>query len=144
MGYVIGELDSYVTVVRVDRQTGSLEPIQRVSALPDDWSGVSWAADIHLSPDGRYLYVSNRGHDSIAVFAVDREEGTLTPVQHMATGGKTPRNFSLSPDGGWLLAANQESDTVCVFRRDAETGRLAETSSVLHVAAPVCIQFALS
>jgi 6-phosphogluconolactonase len=140
--FVIGELDSYVNVLRINREEGTLEPVQRISALPDDFAGTSWAADIHLSPDGRYLYASNRGHDSIAVFAVNHEDGTLTAVQHCLTGGRTPRNFAISPDGEWLLAANQESGTVNVFRRDADSGKLAQTSSVLEVAAPVCIRFA--
>ncbi|QJC50999.1 lactonase family protein [Paenibacillus albicereus] len=138
--YIIGELDSCVTVAQLG-EDGGLEQVQRVSALPDGFDGESWAADIHLSADGCFLYVSNRGHDSIAVFETDEQDGTLRLIQHASTGGSYPRNFALSPDGGWLLAANQNSGSVNVLRRDPQTGRLEGTDSVLNVPAPVCIRF---
>ncbi|QGG55135.1 beta-propeller fold lactonase family protein [Paenibacillus sp. B01] len=138
--YIIGELDSHVTVARLG-EDGSLEPVQRLSALPEGFAGESWAADIHLSADGRFLYVSNRGHDSIAVFEADAADGTLRLIQHESTGGSYPRNFALSPDGGWLLAANQNSGSVNVLRRDPQTGLLQGTDSVLSLPSPVCIRF---
>ncbi len=140
--YVAGELDSYVNVLRMDKETGALESVQRISGLPEEFAGTSWAADIHLSPDGRFLYMSNRGHDSIAVFAVNAGDGTLTAAGHCPTGGRTPRNFAISPDGSWLLAANQESGTIHSFRRDADSGKLDPAPSSLRIPAPVCICFA--
>ncbi|OXM13612.1 6-phosphogluconolactonase [Paenibacillus herberti] len=138
--YIIGELDSHVTVAQIGSE-GKLEAVQRISALPQGFQGESWAADIHLSPDGRFLYVSNRGHDSIAAFSVNTENGRLSLIQHISTGGTYPRNFALSPDGEWLLAANQNSGSVNVFRRDPQTGLLEETDSLLNVPSPVCIRF---
>ncbi|MCM3748670.1 lactonase family protein [Paenibacillus pasadenensis] len=138
--YIMGELDSHVTVAQLGSE-GTLETVQRLSALPEGYAGESWAADIHLSDDGRFLYTSNRGHDSIAVFAVQQHDGRLEPIQHISTGGSYPRNFALSPDGQWLLAANQNSGSVNVLRRDPHTGLLEATNTVLNVPSPVCIQF---
>ncbi|WP_052702789.1 lactonase family protein [Paenibacillus beijingensis] len=118
--YVLGELDSSVAVLHVDRESGTLTPVQTVSSLPEDFEGVSFSAEVALSPCGRFLYVSNRGHDSIAVFSIAEGTGELTPVEHVPSGGQNPRHFALSPDGRWLLAANQGSDAVIVFQRDPE------------------------
>ncbi|MBD0381820.1 lactonase family protein [Paenibacillus sedimenti] len=139
--YAVGELDCTVTAMQVDADAGELTAFQRISTLPEGYSGENTCADIHLSRDGRYVYVSNRGHDSIAVYAADRQRGTLSLVQLQATLGRTPRNFALSPQGDYLLAANQASNSITVFRVDAETGKLEATEQTAAVSMPVCIQF---
>jgi 6-phosphogluconolactonase len=110
--------------------------------LPADFSGRNSCADIHVAASGRFVYSSNRGHDSIAVFAVDEASGTLTLLGHVSTGGETPRNFALDPSGDFLLAANQRTDTIVSFRIDQETGMLTPTGHVAAVPTPVCILFA--
>ena len=138
--YVAGEIASNVTVFAYDSRAGSMEMIQCLSALPEGFDGNSTAADIHLSPDGRYLYTSNRGHDSIAVFSVDPDSGKLAFINTCPSGGKTPRNFVIDPSGRWLLAANQDTGNICVFSRDAKTGTL-EKASEISVPTPVMILF---
>ncbi|GFZ83204.1 6-phosphogluconolactonase [Paenibacillus marchantiophytorum] len=139
--YAINELDSTISVLGFEADAGVLTALQSIETLPEGFSGESTCADIHLSGDGRFLYASNRGHDSIAVYAVDRESGTLSVVGWQATLGRTPRNFALSPQGDYLLAANQDSSSITVFRIDAETGMLQETGQSAAVARPVCIKF---
>jgi len=140
--YVINELDSTVTAFAYDAAKGSLRELQTVSTLPADFAGESFCADIHLSPDGKFLYGSNRGHDSIAVFAVNGQTGQLTPAGHAPTGGKWPRNFALDPSGNFLLVANQNTNNVVVYRRDAKTGQLTAVGQPVDVPAPVCILLA--
>jgi 6-phosphogluconolactonase len=137
--YVVNELSSTVTVLRYDASSGALEPVQTVTTLPADFDGRSATAEIALSPDGRFLYVSNRGHDSLAFYAVEADSGRLTPLGHVPTGGRTPRHFALDSTGEWLLVANQGSDNVVVFRRDATSGRPEETGAVVSVPVPVCV-----
>lgn len=139
--YVINELASTLTAFTYDPRTRRLKEIQIISALPDDFTDVNYCADIHLSPSGKFLYGSNRGHNSIAVFAVNEKTGKLTLVQHQSTHGKTPRNFGIDPTGKFLLAANQESDTVVTFQVDQQTGRLLPTGQAAEVPSPVCVQF---
>ncbi|MDR6881835.1 lactonase family protein [Bacillus sp. 3255] len=139
--YAVGELDSTVTVLAYDAGAGTLTALQSISTLPEGFSGGNTCADIHLSGDGRHVYVSNRGHDSIAVYAVDGHSGTLSVAGWQATLGRTPRNFALSPLGDYLLAANQDSNSITVFRVDAETGMLQETGQSAAVSKPVCIHF---
>lgn len=139
--YVINELDSTITVYNWNADDGRLTPVQTVSTLPDNFTGNSTCADIHLSRDGRFLYGSNRGHDSIAVFSVNAETGQLSSLGHTATGGKTPRNFALDPTGQYLLVANQDSDNIVTFRIDADSGRLQSTGHEISVPTPVCIKF---
>ncbi len=112
-----------------------------ISTLPKDFSGENDAAEIAVHPSGKFLYVSNRGRDSIAVFAMDPLKGKLTPVADIATQGKTPRNFAIDPTGRYLLAANQNSNSVVVFKIDLITGGLILTNQAVEVAAPVCITF---
>ena len=107
---------------------------------PEDFKVANTGADIHASPDGRFLYSSNRGHDSIAVFRVDARAGTLSLVEHTPTQGRTPRNFAVDPTGAFLLVANQNSDTIVTFRRDARTGKLQPTGHVAEVPSPVCLK----
>lgn len=138
--YVTNELDSTVTAFAHDPARGTLREIQTTPALPADFKGANTCADIHLSPDGRFLYCSNRGHDSVAAFRVDARAGTLGLVSHTPTEGKTPRNFAVTPSGDFLLAANQNSDTIITFRRDAQTGRLTPAGHVAEVPSPVCLK----
>jgi len=137
--YVMNELDSTVTALALARE-GALKELQTVSALPLDFHGANTGADIHVTPDGRFLYCSNRGHDSIAAFRVEARTGALSPTGHTPTGGKTPRNFAIDPTGKFLLAANQNSDTVVTFRIDPSTGGLQPTGQTADVPSPVCLK----
>ena len=116
---------------------------QNTSTLPKDYEGAasSSCAEIAAHSSGRFVYASNRGHDSIAVFAVDPKTGKLTPVQHESTQGKTPRHFAIDPTGRWLIAENQGSDSVVVFSLDAQTGKLKPTGQTLTLGSPVCAVF---
>lgn len=139
--YVINEMHSTITVFAYDAAGGTLRSLQAVSTLPRDYPGPNDDAEVQVHPSGKFLYASNRGHDSIAVFAIDPNKGTLTPVEDVPTGGKTPRSFEIDPTGSFLFVANQKSDNIVVFRIDAGTGRLTPTGKVLEVAAPVCLKF---
>ena len=110
------------------------------AVLPASFSGHSDAAEIEVHPSGRFLYASNRGRDSIAVFAIG-SGGKLTAVEQAPTGGKTPRNFKIDPSGAYLFAANQESDTIVQFRIDPKSGRLTPTGKTVAVPVPVCLVF---
>jgi 6-phosphogluconolactonase len=142
--YVINELASTVTAFRYDAARGVLEPFQTVSTLPADFNGTNYTAEVVVAPDGRTLYGSNRGHDSLAVFRIDASDGRLTPAGHVSTGGKTPRNFAIAPGGRWLLAANQNSDSIVVFGVDPETGGLTPAGKSVQVPKPVCVRFLAS
>jgi 6-phosphogluconolactonase len=139
--YVINELSSTLVVFRRDPRSGSLESLQEISTLPDDVQQRSHTAEVVVHPTGRFVYGSNRGHDSIAVFNVDAESGRVTRRQVELTQGRTPRNFAIDPTGNFLLAENQGSNTVVVFRIDPVSGELAPTGEVLSVPVPVCIRF---
>jgi 6-phosphogluconolactonase len=139
--YVVNELDSTVTVYAYDSRTGGLDNVQTVPCLPPDFSGTSHTAQIIAHPSGRFVYASNRGHDSIAVFAVDGASGRLTPTGHTSTEGRVPRNFNVHPAGRLLLAGNQDSGTVVPFRIDPQSGALTPTGRVTETPAPVCIIF---
>lgn len=141
LAYVVNELDSTVTAYRFDPASGGLAPFQVLSAVPDVFTGNSRAAEIAVSADGHFVYVSNRGDDSVAVFAIETASGRLTSVGSTASGGKTPRFFALGPSDKFLFAANEDSDTVTVFARDASSGRLAATGGVVRVGSPVCVLF---
>ena len=136
--YVINELDSTITRCDYAADTGAVTARQRISTLPADFDGVNTCADIHVHPTGQFVYGSNRGHDSIAVFAVDPASGELTAAGHAPTQGRTPRNFTLSRDGQFLLAANQDSGDVVVFRIDAATGGLTPLHTA-RIPSPVCL-----
>jgi 6-phosphogluconolactonase len=139
--YVINELQSTVVTYAYEPATGGLRELGTVSTLPDGFSGRSFASEIALHPSGKFLYASNRGHDSIAVFSIAPTKGTLTKVEFAPVNGKTPRSFAIDPTGSWLLAANQESNNVVVFRISHETGRLSPTGQVLQISSPACVQF---
>jgi 6-phosphogluconolactonase len=139
--YSINEMQSTVTAFSYDPTKGTLQEIQSVSALPQGFQGQSSTAEIQAHPSGKFLYGSNRGHDSIAVFSVDRKTGTLTPVEQVSSGGKTPRGFGVDPTGSFLIAVNQNSDNLVVFRIDPKSGRLTPTGQSFEVPSPVCVEF---
>ncbi len=139
--YVASELNSTVTAFSYNAKEGTLHELQAVSTLPKDFSGANDVAEIAVHPSGKFLYVSNRGRDSLAVFSIDPRKGTLKPVADIATQGKTPRNFAIDPTGKFLLAANEESNSIVVFNIDPSIGSLTLTGQVVEVPAPVCITF---
>ncbi len=139
--YVINELDSTFTAFSYNASAGALTEIQTISTLPDDFEGTSHCADVHVHPSGKFLYGSNRGHDSIAICTINEENGILNHIGCESTQGQTPRNFGLNPEGTFLLAANQQTDTVVTFAIDTETGALTATGDVISVPTPVCLKF---
>jgi 6-phosphogluconolactonase len=140
--YVLGELQSTVTVFRPPgADDDNFHSIQHIATLPKSFSGRNDAAEIAVHPNGKFLYTSNRGNDSIAIFAIDHAKGTLTLVAHVLTGGKEPRHFAIDPSGKYLLAENQRSNNIVVFKIDAATGGLTPTGQVVEVPSPVDIAF---
>jgi 6-phosphogluconolactonase len=141
VAYTLSEMGSLVTVFAYDRNAGTLQERQTISTLPKDFSGSNNSAELEVHPSGRFLYASNRGHDSIAVFAIDPTAKTLTAVEHINTRGKIPRSFAIDPTGAYLLAANQNTSNIVVFRIDQKTGRLTSTGEELKTPSPACIVF---
>lgn len=139
--YLLSEVGSTVTVFRYNGLGGTLHEIQSLSALPDGFTGHNDAAEIAIGRSGRFLYTSNRGEDSIVVFAINPMRHTLKVVAHVPTLGKTPRNFAIDPSGNYLLAANQDSDNIVVFKIDPRTGIPVPTGQVVEVPSPVCLTF---
>ena len=141
--YVINEIVLTVTAFARDAATGGLTSFQTISTLPQDVKPQQnySTAELTMHPSGKFLYGSNRGHDSLTVYAVDQTSGRLTYVQTESTGGSTPRSFGIDPTGRWLLAANQRSDSIVVFGIDQATGRLTPTGARVTVGAPVCVTF---
>jgi 6-phosphogluconolactonase len=139
--YVVAEMGHTVTVFSIDAAGGRLQSLQTITTLPKDFQGRNDDAEIQVHPSGKFLYASNRGHDSIAIYAIDRSKGTLTQLGIVPTGGKEPRSFEIDPTGTLLFAANQKSDSIVVFKIDAKTGSLTPTGKVLEVASPVCVKF---
>jgi len=140
--YVIDEMLATVTAFRWDAAHGALSELQTISTLPADYAGAKSTAEIAAHPNGKFLYGSNRGHNSIALFDTDAASGKLSMVDVFPSGGKTPRSFAIDPTGAYLFAAHQDSDNIAGFRIDAKTGRLTPTGDVLEVGAPVCVVFA--
>lgn len=140
--YVLHELNSTVAAFDYDSRRGALKELQTISTLPENFKEYSNAAEVAVHPGGKFLYCSNRGHDSIAVFAIDPAKGTLAFVEHQPTQGKTPRHFVIDPTGRYLLVANQDSNNIVVFAIDSNTGRLQATGHVLEMPAPACVTFA--
>ena len=138
--YVISEMANTVTVFGYDSAKGTLSEVQTVSTLPEDFRGTSYTAEVQAHPSGKFVYGSNRGHDSIAIFVVDPATGKLTAAGHQSTLGKTPRNFALDPTGHYLLAENQDSNSISVFRIDQNSGGLTQVGQPLEVPMPVCIR----
>lgn len=138
--YVVNELDN--TVLAASYQDGTFKALGTVPTLPKDFTGKNYPAEIEVSADGHFVYASNRGHDSIAVFRRDATSGTLTAVQHAPCGGKTPRHFKLAPGGKWLLCANQNSNTISVLPLNPQTGELGAPAGTVACPSPICILFA--
>jgi 6-phosphogluconolactonase len=139
--YVINEMANTVTAMQYDAEKGALEPIQTVSTLPKGYNKESSTAEVQVHPSGKFLYGSNRGHNSIAVFTIDEKSGALTAAGHQAAGIKTPRNFGIDPTGKYMLVANQDDDSVLVFRIDPQSGVLEATGDKVEVGKPVCVKF---
>jgi 6-phosphogluconolactonase len=139
--YLINELDSTIQAYVYDDRAGTLELLQTVPTLPVDFKGESTCAEVRVHPTGRFLYGSNRGHDSLAIYSIDENDGTLTARGQQATGGKTPRNFNIDPSGQWLIAANQDTNNLVVFRIDLSSGELQATGHEVEINAPVCVLF---
>ena len=140
--YVNTEYTSTIIACRYDEENGTLEPFQVVSALPDDYFDVkNMTSELVVHPGGKFLYISNRGHESIGVFSIDSENGRLTPIHWVSCGGKKPRFFAIEPGGRFLLCGNQSSDTITSFSIDPETGRLTDTGRVLSTPTPVWMLF---
>nr|WP_262892557.1 lactonase family protein [Hymenobacter qilianensis] len=140
LAYLINELNSTITALRYDEGAGTFQEIQTLSTLPSDFTGENSCADIHVSPNGEFLYGSNRGHDSLVVYAIDIPSGRLTLVEHVPTLGQKPRNFTIDPTGQLVLVANQATNNIVTFRVDRETGKLTPTGKSVQVPAPVCLQ----
>jgi 6-phosphogluconolactonase len=138
--YVIDELDSTVTAFEYDPDHGVLKTLQVMPTLPRGVTGNNYPAEVQVHPSGKFLYGSNRGHNSIAVFSIDPQTGRLTAIGHQAQQIKTPRNFGIDPSGALLVVANQDSDSLVIFRIDSKTGELGPTGTVVKVPKPVCVK----
>ena len=141
--YVNAETSNEVLAFAWDGDGGKLELLETLSTLPADYKGEDYTAEIQIHPSGRFLYVSNRGHDSIAMFAIDPESGRLKALGHEPTQGKTPRHFGIDPTGRWLLAANMNSSSVVVFRIDPDSGKLGPTGRSIRMPSPTCVKYAV-
>jgi 6-phosphogluconolactonase len=139
--YVINEMKSTVTVFEYDAGKGALRATQTLSTLPEGFTGNTSTAEVLVHPSGKFLYGSNRGHDSISIFSINPANGQLTLVGHEPTQGKNPRNFGIHPNGKFLIAANQDSDSLVVFRIDENTGRLQPLGRPIETPRPVCVKF---
>jgi 6-phosphogluconolactonase len=142
--YLINEIASTLVVFAYEPMSGILKELQTLSTLPEPYSGINTCAHVLVHPSGRFVYGSNRGHDSITVFAMEADSGELSLVGHHSSHGKSPRHFALDPSGRWLLAENQDTDNIVVFRVDAGTGWLTATGQEVKVGSPVCVLFAAS
>jgi 6-phosphogluconolactonase len=137
--YVLHEMGSTVTAFTYDN--GTLQSLQTISTLPKGFSTHNDAAEIEVDPSGKFLYASNRGHDSIAVFAIDQTRGSLTFIEHVKTQGSSPRNFEIDPSGKFLFVGNEKSDNIAAFHIDPQSGRLKPTGTVIEIPQPACIKF---
>ena len=140
IAYVVNELDATVNTLDYDASTGSLAQKQSISTLPEGYSEPSWCADIHVHPSGKFVYASNRGHNSIAIFSVDEKTGTLTFIKTEPTKGDFPRNFVIDPTGEFLWVANQNSGSIFIFKINTQTGGLTEVGNI-DIPTPVCLKF---
>jgi len=139
--YTINELNSTVTAFSYDPTAGVLRVIQEISTVPAGFTAENYTAEVVVHPSGRFLYGSNRGHDSIAVFTIDRGTGKLSAAGHAASGGKWPRNFVIDPSAKWMIVGNQNSDNVLIYRIDPETGALTPTGQQFECPVPICFRF---
>jgi 6-phosphogluconolactonase len=139
--YVINEMGSTISVFAYDANSAAMSRVQTLSTLPKDFSTNNTCAEIVMHPSGKFLYGSNRGHDSIAIFTVDKKSGRLTLIEHQSSQGRTPRHIAIDPTGRWLFAENQASNSVIVFALSPDTGKLKTTGQSLTVGSPVCAVF---
>jgi len=139
--YVLNEMHSTITAFRYDADAGALHEVQSVSTLPEHFDGANTGAEVDVHPSGRWLYASNRGHNSVALFRIDGQNGTLAWVEDQGTGGFTPRHFGLDPSGALLAVGNQGSNTILLARIDAGTGRLKPSGVLSYAVSPVCVKF---
>jgi 6-phosphogluconolactonase len=139
--FVVNELNSTVTAFRYDANAGALHEVQTVSTLPEHFTGANTCAEVDVHPSGKWLYASNRGHNSVVLFNIDSSKGTLTYVEEQGTGGSTPRHFGIEPAARYLAVGNQNSDTILVARIDAGNGRLKPSGIFAQAPSPVCIKF---
>ena len=139
--YVLTEMGSSVAVFSYNKSKGVLTPVQTISNLSPDFKGEDNSAEIEVDQSGRFLYTSNRGSDTITVFSINREKGTLSRAQVIPSGGKIPRNFAIDPSGKYMAVANQKSDNVVVFAIDHKNGKLTRTKQEFNVSSPICIIF---
>jgi 6-phosphogluconolactonase len=138
--YVINELASTVTAFKIEAGNGRLVPIQTISTIPEDFKEVNYCADIHIDPSGKYLYGSNRGHNSLAIFKIDRDTGKLETKGFQSTSGEWPRNFLIDPKGEFVFVANQNTNNIVIFRRNADSGELSKIEKEIIVPKPVCLK----
>jgi 6-phosphogluconolactonase len=139
--YAVNELNSTITVFAYDANAGALKEVQTVSTLPEHFDAPNFPAEIDVHPSGKWVYASNRGHNSVVLFAVDSAKGTLTWIEEQGTGGSRPRHFGIDPSGQYLAVGNQDSDTVLVCRVDPGSGRLKPSGVLASVPAPACVKF---
>lgn len=139
--FLVTELGSSVMALAYDREAGTLKATDQISTLPDNFTGVNYCAAIHVHPSGRFVYASNRGHDSIAILGFDTDTGKLTIIGQQSTQGRFPRDFTIALDGNFLLAANQDTDNIITYRIDAETGKLEPVGQMTEVPTPVCLKW---
>ncbi len=139
--YVLNELTSSISAFTFDQSSGKMNEIQVLSTLPDNFSGSNSTAEIAIDAQGKFLYASNRGDDTIAIYSIDNSDGKLTFIDRIPTGGKTPRHFEIDPSGQWLFAANQNSDNIVVFKIDQTNGQLILQSEISGISSPVCVRF---
>ena len=139
--YLINELNSTMTAYRYNCDAGSLHALHTLSTLPENYTGSSTCAEVQVTPDGRFLYGSNRGHDSIAIYSIDRDTGRIALIGNESTLGQIPRNFDISKCGRFLAAANQDSNNIVLFALDPGNGRLTPTGTVIEVGTPICVRF---
>jgi 6-phosphogluconolactonase len=137
--YVIQEMSA--TITGFNYKGSVLKSFQTVENLPADYTGRKWAADIHISPDGKFLYGSNRSHESLVIFSVDKKTGKLTFVGRESVHGKTPRNFAIDPTGNFIVVANQDSDNITIYKRNKSTGKLTYINKEIKISQPVCLKF---
>lgn len=139
--YAINELGSTLTAYRYDAAAGRLAKLNELSTLPKGYQGENTTADVHVSPDGNFVYGSNRGHNTLAIFRINGSDGSIKYVDDQSTGGKTPRNFAIHPDGKYLYAANQDSDSIIQFEVNHSTGELTPVGREIRCPMPVCLKF---
>lgn len=138
--YVINEMGSTVTLFNINSKDSRLEPVQSISTVPENYQGVNYCADIHIDPTGKFLYGSNRGHNSLTIFSIDPNSGRLAVIGHQSTFGEWPRNFLIDPKGEFIFVANQNSNNIVLFRILPETGLLEKIDAEVMVNKPVCIK----